>query len=257
MPLRRDGQLRKRWRYVGLFAEHLMLCAARAEVGPLTQSFWVLWDREAGRQHRHTALRPGSREVRFAGPQVEIDAAGMRASLHLADSAPIESICPSGEGGGWGWTRKRAGFAVAASIEVPGRRWRLDGAGVDDESAGYHQRRTSWRWSAGVGRATDGSDLAWNLVEGVNDPERDSERALWVGGEPSEPRPVAFDGLAGVGFRDGSRLAFSAESEHARDDNYLLLRSRYRHGFGSFSGSIEGVELPAGLGVMEDHQALW
>ena len=41
-------QLRKRWRYVGLFAEELMLCAARAEVGPLTQSFWVLWTARAG-----------------------------------------------------------------------------------------------------------------------------------------------------------------------------------------------------------------
>ena len=35
MPLRRDGQTRKRWRYVGVFGEELMLCAARAEVGPL------------------------------------------------------------------------------------------------------------------------------------------------------------------------------------------------------------------------------
>lgn len=256
MPLRRDGQLRKRWRYVGLFAEQLMLCVARAEVGPLTQSFWVLWDRDAGRQLAHTAVRPGSREVRFAGPLIEIEAAGLRASLRLGEAAAIESICPSGNG--WGWTRKRAGLPVEASLEVPGRRWLLSGSGVDDESAGYHQRHTSWRWSAGVGHAADGRDLAWNLVEGVNDPERNSERAVWLGGEPSEPRPVAFeDGLAGIEFRDGSRLAFAGESEHGREDNYVLLRSRYRHRFGSFGGSLEGVELESGLGVMEDHQALW
>ena len=48
MPLRRDGGLRKRWRYVGFYGEALMLCAARAEVGPTGQSFWVLWDRERG-----------------------------------------------------------------------------------------------------------------------------------------------------------------------------------------------------------------
>ena len=57
MPLLDHGQLRKRWRYVALFAEELMLCAARAEVGPLTQSFWVLWDRETRQQWAHTALR--------------------------------------------------------------------------------------------------------------------------------------------------------------------------------------------------------
>ena len=48
MPLRRDGQNRKRWRYVGVFGAELMLCAARAEVGPLRQSFWVMWDRQGG-----------------------------------------------------------------------------------------------------------------------------------------------------------------------------------------------------------------
>ena len=63
MPLRRDGENRKRWRYVGLFGAEVMLCAARAAIGPLTQSFWVLLDRGSGEQHAHTALRPGSREV--------------------------------------------------------------------------------------------------------------------------------------------------------------------------------------------------
>ncbi len=62
MPLRRDGQIRKRWRYVGVFGEELMLCAARAEVGPLRQSFWVLLGPPSGRQRwRHTALlRPAA-----------------------------------------------------------------------------------------------------------------------------------------------------------------------------------------------------
>src|ERR1700735_92404 len=55
MPLWRDGALRKRWRYVGFYGESLMLCAARAEVGPAGQSFWVLWDRENGRELAHTA----------------------------------------------------------------------------------------------------------------------------------------------------------------------------------------------------------
>lgn len=257
MPLRRDGQLRKRWRYVGLFAEELMLCVAAAEIGPLRQSFWVLWDRERRRQLAHTALRPGSREVRMDGPRVEIEADGLRATLGLGEVAAVESLCPSPDGSGWGWTRKRAGIPIEATVALPGgRSWELSGAGIEDESAGYHQRHTSWRWSAGVGRAADGRDLAWNLVEGVNDPERDSERGIWIDGEPSEPSPVAI-GAAAIEFRDGSRLAFAGESEHARDDDYLLLRSRYRHRFGSFSGALGGVELATGLGVMEEHDALW
>jgi hypothetical protein len=255
MPLRRDGQTRKRWRYVGLFADELMLCAARAEIGPLKQSFWVLLDRRSGEQHAHTALRPGVCEVRFDGPALEIDARGLRASLRLGDCEPIESICPSGSG--WGWTRKRAGVPIEGTVEIPGRRWQVAGFGVDDESAGYHQRHTGWQWSAGVGRAGDGRPVAWNLVEGVNDPAASSERAIWVGGTPSEPPPVHFDGSAGIDIGAGQRLDFASESAHARDENFLLVRSRYRHRFGSFSGRLAGLDLAEGLGVMERHDAVW
>jgi hypothetical protein len=255
MPLRRDGQTRKRWRYIGLFAPELMLCAARAEVGPLGQAFWVIWDREGRRHDARTTLRPGSREVRMDGPNLEIDSPRLRASLRLGECAPIESICPSGTS--WAWTRKRAGMPIEGTVEVPGRRWEVSGRGVDDESAGYHRRNTSWRWSAGVGSAADGRSVAWNLVEGVNDPPRNSERAIWVDGEPSEPAPVSFRGMEGIDLGGGGALDFDSESAHARDENFLLLRSRYRHRFGSFSGSLGEVELAQGLGVMEEHDAVW
>lgn len=253
-PLFDHGQLRKRWRYVGLFAEELMLCAARAEVGPMAQSFWVLWDRQGRRHSAHTALRPGSREVRLEGSRLEIDARDLRASLRLGDCAAIEATCPSGKS--QAWTRKRVGVPIEGTVEVPERRWQISGRGVDDESAGHHQRHTSWRWSAGVGLAADGRDVAWNLVEGVNDPPQGSERAIWIDGEPSEPPPVRF-GDEAIDLAAGESLAFTAESEHTRDDNYLLIRSRYRHRFGAFSGSLGGIELADGLGVMEEHDALW
>jgi hypothetical protein len=257
MPLRRDGGLRKRWRYVGFYGEALMLCAAKAEVGPLGQSFWVLWDREQGRELAHTALRPGSREVVMDGPRLKIDAPGIHAELRLGEVEAIEAICPSGEDGGWGWTRKRAGVPISGHVEVPGRRLALDGFGVDDESAGYQARHTSWHWSAGVGTAIDGRALAWNLVEGINDPPEKSERAVWVGGVPQEPAPVAFESLEAVRFADDSHLAFSGEAERSRDDNFLLLRSTYRHRFGTFQGTLDGTELATGFGVMESHDALW
>jgi hypothetical protein len=255
MPMRRDGNLRKRWRYVGFYGEKLMLCAARAEVGPTGTSFWVLWDRERDRQLARTTLRPGSREVVLDGPRLLIDSADLHADLRLGAAEPIESICPGATG--WGWTRKRAGVPIEGTVEVPGRRLAVEGFGVDDESAGYQARHTSWLWSAGVGTADDGSPVAWNLVEGINDPPTDSERAVWVDGTPHEPAPVTFDGLDAVGFEDSSRLAFSGESERTRDDNFLLVRSTYRHRFGTFSGSLDGLELREGRGVMESHTARW
>jgi hypothetical protein len=255
LPLFDQRQLRKRWRYVGVFAEELMLCAARAEVGPLTQSFWILLDRGSGQQWSHTALLPGSREVTMDGPRLEIDGPGLHASLRLGEIAPIEVACPSGRASAW--TRKRVGMPVEGKVEVPGRRWDVCGRGVDDESAGHHERHTSWHWSAGVGTAADGRPVAWNLVTGINDPPRGSERAIWIDGGPTEPPPVSFDAPDEIGLDGGEGLRFSGESEHTHDDNYLLIRSRYRHRFGSFDGSLGGVELRNGLGVMEEHRAVW
>ncbi|HWJ42838.1 MAG TPA: DUF2804 family protein [Solirubrobacterales bacterium] len=254
LPLFAHGQVRKRWRYVGVFAEEVMLCAARAEVGPVKHSFWIFWDREGRRHAARTIQLPGSDEVTLDGPRLEIDGPDLRASLRLGECAPVEATCPSGRAEAW--TRKRVGMPVEGTVEVPGRRWQISGRGVDDESAGHHQRETSWCWSAGVGEAADGRPVAWNLVEGINDPPRGSERAIWIDGGPSEPPPVSFEGDA-IDLGGGERLTFAAESEHLHNDNYLLIRSDYRHRFGSFGGSLGGVELASGLGVMEEHDARW
>lgn len=255
MPLRSQGQTRKRWRYVGFYGPRVMLCAARAQIGPLGQCFWALWDRESGRSYANTRLKPGSREVRMDGPQIEIAARGLRASLRLGDSTSIETICPSGSG--WGWTRKRAGVPICGTIETPEKRWEVEGHGMDDQSAGYQQRHTSWHWSAGIGQATDGRPVAWNLVEGINDPPANSERAIWIDGEPTEPPPVSFKGLEAIELADDIRLSFKPGSERTRNDNFLVFRSSYRHLFGDFTGSLGEVELAEGFGVMEQHDAVW
>jgi hypothetical protein len=253
--LRHRGQTRKRWRYVGVYGENLMLCAARAQIGPFGQCFWAVWDREAGRQYDHTSLRPGSSEVTMDGAEVAIETGELRVRLQLGEAKSIEVTCPSGDS--WAWTRKRAGVPASGWIEIGGRRREIGGLAVDDESAGYHRRRTSWHWSAGVGEAADGRPLAWNLVEGINDPAQGSERAIWVDGEPAEAPPVRFQGLDAIEFSDGRQLRFESESERARSDNLLLFRSSYRHRFGTFSGALGELELAKGLGVMEQHDALW
>lgn len=255
MPLRAHGATRKRWRYVGVYGPQFMLCAARAQVGPFWQWFWVLWDRENRRRYAQARLRPGHSEVAMKGGEIRIESRGVRARLELGDAAAIEAICESGRG--WAWTRKRAGVPVRGTIEVGGRRLAVDALGVDDQSAGYHRRHTSWHWSAGVGTSRDGEALAWNLVTGINDPPRRSERAVWVQGEAHEPAPVSFADSDAIRFGSGEEVRFAPEAELARDDNLLLLRSRYRHRFGTFSGSLDGIGLSSGFGVMEEHEALW
>lgn len=248
--------MRKRWRYVGLYGDHVMLCAARVQIGPIRQSFWALWDREGRRRYAHTRILPGGGEVAMAGPELRLRSAEVSARLHFGEAAPVEAVCPSGERG-YAWTRKRAGMEVTGTIEAGSRRWQVEARGVEDESAGYHERHTSWRWSAGVGRSVDGRALAWNLVTGINDPPQGSERGVWLDGIPSEPQPVDFSGLEAIEFAGGPRLRFEAESERARNDNLLVFRSRYRHLFGTFSGSLDGIDLGEGFGVMEEHEAVW
>ena len=52
------GRPLKRWRYVGLFGEQLMACAALVQVGPARQSFWALYERDEGRLRQRTRLLP-------------------------------------------------------------------------------------------------------------------------------------------------------------------------------------------------------
>ena len=56
MAIRRDRQMLKRWRYVGLWGERHMLCVAKVRVGPGRQRFWALWNGE--RLRGRTSMLP-------------------------------------------------------------------------------------------------------------------------------------------------------------------------------------------------------
>src|SRR5207253_1617009 len=98
-----------------------------------------------------------------------------------------------------------------------------------DDSAGYHARRTSWRWSAGVGTAADaaGTPVAWNLVSGIHDADAASERTVWVDGVAHEVGPATFAPDLGSLTAGGACLAFAAEARRARRENLLVVASDY------------------------------
>jgi hypothetical protein len=249
----------KRWRWVGVFGDELMACAALVQIGPARQSFWALYEREAGMLRERTRMLPRARELRLDQGTLLIRDRGIELELTLAEEAGIEVLCPHGRRGEV-WTRKQAGVRAHGTLRVDGGPSRqLDARAVIDDTAGHHARLTEWRWSAGVGVAQDGTELAWNLVNGVNDPPLGSERAVWVAGTPSEPPPVEFAAdLSSLTCADGSLLRFHADAERARRDRLLLVASDYRAPFGSFSGTLPGgVALARGLGVMEHHRARW
>ena len=249
MKMFRDGRPLKRWRYIGAYAPELMVCAGDARIGPLRQRFWAVATPD-GRLRERTALA-GSGGVRISGPELSIDAPGVRASLRVEEVPGVETLSP--HGGSYIWTSKQAGVRVSGLVELDGQPLQVDCRGVVDDSAGYHARHTVWKWSAGVGVSVDGRALGWNLVTGVHDDPGASERTLWIDGVPSHLDPVEFAAdLSAVGD-----LRFSEWSSRQDNTNALILRSSYRQPFGTFSGSIGGVELREGYGVMESHDVHW
>jgi Domain of unknown function (DUF2804), C-terminal len=259
MTLLNGRRFRKRWRWVGAFADNLMAFAAIAQVGPASVTFWGVWDRERRRLWERTRRGlPGRRcDVEMRGRSVHVRAGNIEFDLELGEGTPIECVCPNGEGG-YTWTRKSAGMPVRGEVRIGRRTNRLEGLGVEDDSAGYHPRYTSWKWSAGVGTARDGRSFAWNLVSGINDPPTNSERTIWVAGQPTEPGPVRFQGLDTIHFEDESRLNFTAETQRSHHEGIpLFARSDYEAPLGTFSGTLMGLSVESALGVMEAHDAVW
>jgi hypothetical protein len=195
----------------------------------------------------------GAGAVRLAYGTAAVDDRELGLDLAFTEGAGVETVCPSGDG--YAWTRKQGGVIAAGTIALGGEPSRaFAGRAVIDDTAAYYERHTRWRWSAGVGTAAGGVQVAWNLVEGVNDPPHNSERTVWVDGIPHEAEPVHFaDDLSSVG-----ELEFAEEAVRERHENRLLVRSHYRQPFGTFAGSLPGgVELAEGWGVMEDHDVWW
>jgi hypothetical protein len=258
MPLSRGMRPLKRWRYVGVFGEQLTICAASVQVGPAHQTFWAIAERASGVVTERTRLLPRRGALELAPGQLRICDDGVLLDLTLDEDAGIEATCP--HGGAYVWTRKQAGVRARGNIVIGARPpISIEALAVIDDTAGYHARVTEWWWAAGVGSHPDGTPLAFNLVQGVNDPPSGSERAVWVAGVAHEAPSVRFSSdLRTIASNDGSELCFTPEAERSRHDNLLLIRSDYRAPFGYFSGVLPGrIPLAHAFGVVEHHRAHW
>jgi hypothetical protein len=258
MALFRAGRPLKRWRYVGVFCGEVSLCAASIRVGPAAQTFWAVHERSSGRLHERTRLIPRRSTLSLPAGGLLIDDGGVTAKLTLQEDDGIQATCANGRA--YVWTRKQAGIRARGTLAIGGGlSQEINALAVVDDTAGYHARVTEWRWAAGVGTALDGTTVAFNLVQGVNDPPSGSERAVWVDGTPHEVGAVRIsDDLRTIEADDGSKLSFSPEAQRHRRENLLLVRSEYRAPFGTFSGSLPGgIAIAHALGVVEHHRAHW
>lgn len=251
MPARIGLRPLQAWRYVGVFCDEVMVSVGTVRIGPARQAFWAVWDRCDGRMWERTTLGRG--QVRLSAGRAVVADRALALDLALGEDAGVETVSPTTAA--YAWTRKQGGVPVHGTIALGGGPARpLHGRAIIDDTAAYYDRHTAWRWCAGVGTAADGRALAWNLVAGVHDDPAASERTVWIDGVAHEVGPVAFaDDLSAV-----AGLRFTAEAVRERNENRLLIRSRYRQPFGTFSGELPGgPALADGLGVMESHDVWW
>jgi hypothetical protein len=240
----------KRWRYVGVFGPELQLCVGDARIGPAPVRWWAI--AEPGKP-----LREGRRGIELAPGTVRVQDGAIEIAIDLDERPPVETATAYGRS--FAWTAKQADVPARGSVRIDGRGIDVDARAVVDVSAGYHPRHTAWKWSAGVGRLTDGRSVGWNLVTGIHDSPDASERTIWLDGEAVEVEPVVFAGdLERIRFADGSELRFREWAARTDRTNRLVMRSYYRQPFGTFEGAISGgLTLAEGYGVMEDHEVWW
>ncbi len=240
LPLFRGLRPLKKWRYLGVYGPTVQMCVGIARIGGAYQAFWAVHNRTSDKFRDRAALWPivhfDAESARFDGVDVTYKPAG----------DPVEVVSLHGQYPIW--TRKTPVHVTGVIDGVD-----VDSHGLVDESAGHHARVTQWSWSAGCGTSETGSQITWNLVDGVHDSLANSERTLWVDGVAREVAPVEF--AADLSHVDG--LEFHAERERARHDRMILIDSKYRQPFGTFTGSIDGITLRDGYGVMESHDVRW
>ena len=252
MPLIYRARLLKRWRYVAVWSPHLLLSVCRIRVGPAFQEFWAFWDGQTLQER--TRLWPGPVDLLESQVVIRDRDVSAELTLRVIDAFQVLTF----DSRAYTWTSKQL-VQATGSVRLRGTNYQLDAPGLVDDSAGYHPRHTRYKWSAGAGTDTQGRSVAWNLVVGINDLPTNSERTVWVDSVPKEIDPVRIDDdLAGVTFADGERLDFQSKAIRETHDNLLVIRSNYRHPFGTYSGTLPGnIQLRNAYGVMEDHDVYW
>lgn len=286
----RTGRAR-RWSYAAGADGDAAIGAAIVDLGFAATAFvWLLQGTRCSTWERRF---PGGRGVRV-GDRPELGATAAvgarraaasvritgRGGLHVDVPAPEGRIRANLEGGagvpaalitrtpagGWNGTQRRAGYPFEGTVRVSGGPEQpLSGGGWSDWTAGRQDRRTSWRWAAGAGRAADGRRVGLNVGSGMNG-AGPGENLVWWDGEPFGLGAVDLVPTAGARGPwtlrgPGWSLDFEPVAVRAATERLLVVSSDYTQPIGAFrgrlpdpSGALVEVQL---RGVTEEHTARW
>ena len=255
LPLFRRRQLRKRWHYVSFWSRDVVLCAAKVQVGFLNNEYWAVWDRVERRLRTRTHyLR---RRVHISPEAAVVRDGDVSVEVRLRPTDSFDVYRP--EGRAYIWSHKELCRGAEAIIRLGERTYSVQGTAFVDINAGYHFRRTRWRWAAGAATGEEGESVAWNAIIGLFDTPKNSERTVWLGDVGTEIGPVVFSEDANnVTFAEGGGLTFHEEAVLRKRVGLFLIKSKYDHAFGVYSGTLPGgIEVKDAVGVRERQDALW
>jgi hypothetical protein len=255
LPLFRRRQLRKRWHYVSFWSGEVALCAAKVQVGFLTNEYWAVWDRRERRLWTKTHyLR---RRVRISAEAAIVHDGDVSIEVRIRPTDAFDVYRP--EGRAYIWSHKELCRGADATVRLGERTYTVQGTAFVDVNAGYHFRRTCWQWAAGAAIDQGGRPVAWNAIVGLFDTPKNSERTVWRGDVGTEIGPVAFSpDLNQVTFAEGGVLTFRQEAVLRKRVGLFLIKSKYDHAFGVYSGTLpDGIQVKDAVGVRERQDALW
>jgi hypothetical protein len=283
--------IEKKWQYVFVATKEMMFCLAVIDTGYLASGICAVFDRGSCRllADENPVLPPVSAQIgdqpgeglsaRLTGPGIRARIARSGAEITVRASwsyteidlaldvgrapAPLTAIAPVGPVGRFDLTQKTVLIPAEGEVRAGNIRFPVQGelAGLDF-THGYLARDTAWRWAFATGRVGN-HRIAFNFSEGFLQGE--GENAVWIDGDPQPAGKVifTFDGNAPLSpwrirSEDGRvDLAFQPEGHRAQSIDLMLIASKYVQPFGSFSGSLHGVQVEGLAGVTEDHIARW
>src|SRR5688500_3363025 len=116
LPLVHDAQLRKQWRYVGVYGERLMLCVGYARIGPAPQAWWAIWDRSRQALRERTRLVSPRKYVSLRNDRALVHDGSVEIDLTFAPGTAVETA--SRHGRSWIWTRKQGAVRFRGSVRI-------------------------------------------------------------------------------------------------------------------------------------------
>ncbi len=243
----------KRWRYVGVYTPELMLCVGDARIGGVPQRWWAVALPDGQLRERTTIGRGGV----TGGPRSRArPGAGRQIDLELESASPRWRPCPRR-------AAPTSGPPSSAAVPVRGQR-----GGRWQRARASMPRPASWTTPPATTRATPsgGGRPAWGdsptaarwagtWWTGIHDSPSDSERTVWVDGEPREVGPVEFARRPVGGRRPALHRVVGARGERATC--CYCARATASRSAPSRASCPAACELAEGYGVMEEHEAWW